>query len=76
MEREIISFDYAIKTPEQRAEYERNKIIDMSQKSQLYTAELRVLEKTVIRGHNKGHSKLTVGIFGAAEKKSNTASPQ
>jgi len=28
-------------TPEQRAEYERNKIRDMSQKSQLYTAEVK-----------------------------------
>ena len=54
-------------TPEQRAEYERKRIIDMSQKSQLYTAELKgkkkEIEQTVIRGHKKGHSIEVIAEF-------------
>jgi predicted transposase/invertase (TIGR01784 family) len=48
-------------TREQRAEYERNKIVDMSQKSQLYTAELkgeqRGLEKGEAIGLEKGRTE-------------------
>jgi len=44
--------------PEQRSEYERKKMIDISQKSQLYTAELkgekRGLEKGEVIGLEKG----------------------
>jgi len=58
-------------TPEQRAEYERKKIIDLSQKSQLYTAELKGIkigvgeekEQVVIRGHKKGHSIDVIAEF-------------
>ena len=40
-------------TPEQRAEYERNSIRDMSQKSQLYTAEV----KGIAKGRTEGHTE-------------------
>jgi len=66
-------------TPDERAEYERKKQMDMSQKSQLYTAELKgeaiglekgeaiglekEKEQAVIRGHNKGHSIDTIAEF-------------
>ena len=58
-------------TPEQRAEYERKRIMDMSQKSQLYTAEVKgekrgmekEKEEAVIRGHKRGHSIETIAEF-------------
>jgi predicted transposase/invertase (TIGR01784 family) len=44
-------------TPEQRAEYERNKITDMSQKSQLYTAELKGEKRGLKEGKKLGLEK-------------------
>ena len=43
-------------TPEQRAEYERKKITDMSQKSQLYTAELKGEKRGMEKGMEKGEA--------------------
>ena len=62
-------------TSQQRAYYEADKIAMGIQKSQLQTAELKGekrglekgeaigLEKTVIRGHKKGHSIDTIAEF-------------
>ena len=44
-------------TPEQRAEYERNKIIDLSFKRQLYTAELKGEKRGEKLGLKKGEKK-------------------
>ena len=41
-------------TPEQRAAYESNKIMDMSQKSQLYTAELKGEKRGLEKGRAEG----------------------
>ena len=43
-------------TPEQRAEYERKKIIDMTHKSQIYTAELKGERRGEAIGLEKGES--------------------
>jgi predicted transposase/invertase (TIGR01784 family) len=44
-------------TPKQRADYKRKKQMDMTQKSQLYTAELKGMEKGVEIGIEKGMEK-------------------
>jgi predicted transposase/invertase (TIGR01784 family) len=44
-------------TPQERAEYERIKRVDMDQKTQLYTAELKGLKKGLKKGLEKGRTE-------------------